>query len=1029
SVCVVGGCALGACHTGFADCDGNPASGCEANLTTDPARCGACGTVCGFAHAGAGCAGGACTIGACSPGYGNCDGSSANGCETVISIDPGHCGACSTVCSPTQYANAGTVCLTGACSLGACAAGFANCDGNSANGCETNLVSDAGNCGRCGGVCALAHVSAVCTAGACAIGSCAAGWGNCDGLSATGCEASVVADASNCGACGVTCSPSLFPHAGAVCAGSACTLGACAAGYADCDGVAANGCEVNVAADPAHCGSCATVCAFAQAGATCAAGTCALGACAAGYGNCDGLAANGCETSVSADPSHCGSCATVCAFAQAGATCAAGTCALGTCAAGYGNCDGLAANGCESNLGADVSHCGSCATACTFAHAGATCASGACAMGACAAGYADCDGLAANGCETSVVNDASHCGTCATVCAFPQAAATCSAGACVMGACGPGYADCDGLVANGCETNPSADVNHCGTCSTVCSFPQATPSCVFGACALGACNPNFGSCDGIAANGCETDLRTSVANCGGCGTTCTAGVNAAVSCTAGACAQSCLPGYADCNGLAADGCEVSITTDLAHCGLCGTTCGPVTGAISSCAGGSCGFSCTGYALNCDGNAANGCETDGSTSITSCGACGVVCFGGPHATPACAPLGGTGPAQCTLACAAGWADCDGNPTNGCEVYLGSNPGHCGTCPTVCSGATPNCSAGVCSAACGSGLTTCTRACVNLQTDPSNCGSCARACTGGLVCSAGNCVAGVSCSTPLVACNGSCVNNQTDPANCGACNVVCGATAVCRTGECRTAGDSCSYPIALALTPGPMAFTINTSSYGDSGNSCSTGPDGFFSFTLAQRELVYVDSFATTGSAVARLMLFDSCGSLTASCASGSCSTTQSQTWAVLSAGTHLLEVDTPTAGLVRLTLQHIPLAMSGGLPSGTQLPASFALSGTTSAASSSAMSCGLGPDLGWFWVTCPGAAGGTLAATVCGASTYDTVLQLLNGNQIGGSCNNDACGLQSTLSAPVSSGAGVHVLYMDGAAVGNSGAFTVSGTRP
>ncbi len=290
-------------------------------------------------------------------------------------------------------------------------------------------------------------------------------------------------------------------------------------------------------------------------------------------------------------------------------------------------------------------------------------------------------------------------------------------------------------------------------------------------------------------------------------------------------------------------------------------------------------------------------------------------------------------------------------------------------------------------------------------------------------------GVSCSTPLVACNGSCVNNQTDPANCGACNNVCRFNEYCGGGECRGVGDACASPASLPLTPGPMAFTLDTTVYEDSANSCSTGRDAFLSFTLAQREIVYVDSFSTTGSTITRLMLFDSCGSLTTSCAANSCGSTQAQTWAVLTAGTHMLEVDTPTAGTVRLVLQHIPLAVSGGLPTGTQLPASFALTGTTAAASNSASSCGLGPDVGWYWVTCPSGVGGTLSATVCGASTFDTVLQLLNGNQVGGSCNNDACGSQSTLSAPVSAGAGVHLLYMDGAAVGNSGAFTVTGTRP
>jgi hypothetical protein len=45
------------CPEGTADCDGNPANGCETDLKHDPKNCGACGHTCGPpAH----CAGGSC---------------------------------------------------------------------------------------------------------------------------------------------------------------------------------------------------------------------------------------------------------------------------------------------------------------------------------------------------------------------------------------------------------------------------------------------------------------------------------------------------------------------------------------------------------------------------------------------------------------------------------------------------------------------------------------------------------------------------------------------------------------------------------------------------------------------------------------------------------------------------------------------------------------------------------------------------------------------------------------------------------
>ncbi len=53
--------------------------------------------------------------------------------------------------SSCRFANAAATCATGACALGACTAGFADCDGDSTNGCEVNTDTDNANCGACGG--------------------------------------------------------------------------------------------------------------------------------------------------------------------------------------------------------------------------------------------------------------------------------------------------------------------------------------------------------------------------------------------------------------------------------------------------------------------------------------------------------------------------------------------------------------------------------------------------------------------------------------------------------------------------------------------------------------------------------------------------------------------------------------------------------------------------------------------------------------------------------------------------------------
>lgn len=96
-------------------------------------------------------------------------------------------------------------------------------------------------------------------------------------------------------------------------------------------------------------------------------------------------------------------------------------------------------------------------------------------------------------------------------------------------ACPMGFADCDGMAANGCETDTRTDFNHCGGCGMRCFVGDATPTCTMGHCGL-TCGVGQGNCDGMLANGCEVDLQRSRYNCGACGHFC-----GALSCVMGAC--------------------------------------------------------------------------------------------------------------------------------------------------------------------------------------------------------------------------------------------------------------------------------------------------------------------------------------------------------------------------------------------------------------------------------------------------------------------------------------------------------------
>jgi hypothetical protein len=103
------------CAPGFADCNGQGTDGCETDLTS-PASCGACGNACAFPNADAACVNLTCALGACHAGFADCDGNPVNGCEVNLSTDPNDCGACGQACVGT--------CANGVCET--CSDGIQN---------------------------------------------------------------------------------------------------------------------------------------------------------------------------------------------------------------------------------------------------------------------------------------------------------------------------------------------------------------------------------------------------------------------------------------------------------------------------------------------------------------------------------------------------------------------------------------------------------------------------------------------------------------------------------------------------------------------------------------------------------------------------------------------------------------------------------------------------------------------------------------------------------------------------------------
>jgi hypothetical protein len=268
--CVEGKCTL-SCTRGAADCNNLPDDDCETKLGTNNA-CAACGDVCPDPakpcvdrHDGTPAKCG------CEPGETRC----GSFCVDTQSNDI-TCGSCTTICAPTP-SDGGTLppnvylgCQNGECGHPKCQSGWADCDGKSDNGCETNLLLPT-SCGACTTVCDPEQNCLVInnkpTCFACPLGQTLCG-NNCT---------DIVTDSANCGGCGNNCNSANIPAGVVRCAYGSCRYD-CMQGRGDCNSDTSDGCETNLNADPRNCGECGNACDIAG-GQPCIGGRCAVEPC------------------------------------------------------------------------------------------------------------------------------------------------------------------------------------------------------------------------------------------------------------------------------------------------------------------------------------------------------------------------------------------------------------------------------------------------------------------------------------------------------------------------------------------------------------------------------------------------------------------------------------------------------------------------------------------------------------------------------------------------------------------------------
>ncbi len=610
---------------------------CVSNQSVDH-----CGTLCEpcpeYDHTSATCNGQTCGF-LCENSYEDCNGEASDGCETYLLDNPAHCGSCEpcTLANVAEYS-----CNDGICGVVLCDEGWDDCM-EEVEGCETDTTSNRLHCSGCNQACepaqsdwATYHIRFLhCIESEC-VTECNLGYLDCDPLQ-TGCETFPSMDPEHCGSCENDCGALDWSNVDEYsCQQGVCRLVSCESGYDDCDENEENGCETDIyghpqlgtEASPDHCGGCNQVCNLNHTlDHLCVEGSCKVDTCDEGWADCNGSPLDGCETSTTANLNHCGDCNNRCEDYDwphvDTYVCQNSTCEVDSCLYGYEDCQtGSEYPGCETDIRNDENgeNCGGCDTNCADlprscgenCHvAQYSCYAGNCKITTCETDWADCDGDIDNGCEIHLPTDTENCGGCPDDLGHKDCTRyswykvneyQCVDSQCEILTCMSGWADCDGEKSTGCERDLLVDINHCGGCSNAannyayrCDFDNADYECFQGECRITSCITDYGDCDGESDNGCERYLPDNDDgwHCGSCDRHC---YDQTEACENGECHVSsytcvdstcnidrCIGDYYDCDDNDRNGCEIDISTDNDHCGMCSNPCTaePFEGALEA----------------------------------------------------------------------------------------------------------------------------------------------------------------------------------------------------------------------------------------------------------------------------------------------------------------------------------------------------------------------------------------------------------------------------------------------------------------
>ena len=318
-----------------------------------------------------------------------------------------------------------------------------------------------------------------------------------------------------------------------------------------------------------------------------------------------------------------------------------------------------------------------------------------CVATECPPPFTTCDSPLGYRCGVDLSRDPENCGACGNKCLHYKSLNMTSR--CVNGQCElecfndvsiPKLMDmrnCNGAVDDGCEVNVMSDPDNCGACGKQCAAGQP---CLAGRC---GCPTGKSPCPGFGGVIECVDTNFDDFNCGGCGIICSGDTppggctknpyNTYYGCGGGTCTQlKCGGSSADCNqdlptlGCASDGCEVDdLRTDRNNCGGCGIKCKPEEQCIDEGYGYECAVPCARFDMTqCGRNC-----FDLLNDPNNCGGCGERCRAvGPNEVRSCKK------GLCAFECVPGFADCNGDESDGCEVDLRNHPESCGACGNRC-----------------------------------------------------------------------------------------------------------------------------------------------------------------------------------------------------------------------------------------------------------------------------------------------------------------------------------------------------------